>query len=125
MNILIVEDDRMLVKALSNRLTDEGFSVYSAENGKKALDALNANKVDLIICDLMMPVLDGATFLTLLRNYINSGIPVIVMSSLHQAPDILKKRGIEYTLFIQKPFVIDEMLKVVEQFKIVKNIASQ
>ncbi len=118
MNILIVEDDKMLLKALSHELTDAEHNVYCAENGNEAMDILSDNKVDLVISDLMMPVLDGATFITLLRNYFNSGIPVIVMSSLNQAESILKKHNIEFSMFLQKPFVIDEMLKVVEQFKI-------
>lgn len=117
MNILIAEDDRMLLKALSNELINAGHTVYAAENGNEAIDLLSDNKVDLVITDLMMPVLDGATFLTMIRNYFNSGIPVIVMSSLNQADSVLKTLNLEYTLFLQKPFVIAEMLNMVEQLK--------
>ena len=117
MDILIVEDDRMLLKALSNDLTNAGYTVHTAENGNVAANIILDYKVDLIICDLMMPVLDGATFLSLLKNYFSSSVPVIVMSTLDYADRILKNNNIRFTTFIQKPFKIDDLLKIVNQFK--------
>ncbi len=118
MNILIVEDDRMLLKALSKSLIDAGHLVYPAENGNEAINIITDNKVDLVISDLMMPVLDGATFISLLRNYLNTGIPVIVMSTLNNAEEILKKLAIDFSCFFQKPFKIEQLLSTVERFKV-------
>jgi len=121
MNILIVEDDRLLTKALSVGLTNAGHIVYTAENGSLANDIVSDNKVDFVICDLMMPVLDGATFLSLLRSFHNSGVPIVVMSTLNNAESILKNLNIEFSIFFPKPFIIDELLNFVEQFNTKKN----
>lgn len=115
MNILIVKDDRMLLKASSNGLTNAGHIVYSAENGNIASEIIDNNKIDLVICDLLMPVLDGATFLYLLKDYYSLSIPVIVTSSLNYGDLILKKNHIDFTVFMQKPFMIQELIFMVAQ----------
>ena len=57
--ILIVEDDTELSGLFSKVLTKHGYSVICAENGKKALDCIETEYIDLIISDIMMPVMDG------------------------------------------------------------------
>ncbi|MEO6883919.1 MAG: response regulator [Bacteroidia bacterium] len=118
MKVLIVEDDRMLLKALSLRLTEAGHHVFPAADGNIACDVISDQKIELIICDMMMPVLSGLTFLSLLKGYFNKGIPVIVMSTLNNAPQLLTKMDLDYIAFFEKPFIIDELIDLVNKTKI-------
>lgn len=61
--ILIVEDERILREAYTNILTQEGFEVFEAGDGEAALTQVKAHKPDLILLDLLMPKMDGFTFL--------------------------------------------------------------
>jgi CheY-like chemotaxis protein len=81
--ILVVDDDRDLLEPLTELLAFEGFSVLSALNGAEALACLrNPSPPDLVILDLMMPVMDGFKFLEIRRSDPRlSAIPVIVSSS--------------------------------------------
>ena len=88
--VLVVDDDpieRLLLEALLNA---EGFSVHTAENGAKALECLafrgNAPRIDLVITDLQMPVMDGATLLARLRaSPATTSIPVMVITATTDA----------------------------------------
>src|ERR1051325_3300862 len=63
MNILLIEDDKMLLRMLTKNLEDHGHRVFGAEDGRQAVDLALENEVDAIVCDLMMPVISGVTFL--------------------------------------------------------------
>ena len=114
-SILVVEDD-MDIRALLCRLfEDEGFSVLSAENGKAALEVLRAAEKlpDLILLDLMMPVMDAMEFRKIqeLDSQISS-VPVLVMSA---DPDVDVKRlklGVNH--YVRKPLDIEALLSSVE-----------
>jgi len=79
-HILIVEDDFALSDAFAIALRQEGYEVFIAQNGKKALEHLADNTPDLILLDVLMPVMDGKEFL---RKYDNTArVPVVVLSNL-------------------------------------------
>lgn len=85
-SILIVEDEPMLLKAYQVRLGNEGFSISTATNGKEALDILSTLQPDLIITDIVMPVMNGIQFLQeLQKRGIPVKIPVLVLSNLDQS----------------------------------------
>lgn len=65
--ILVIEDDQFLHKAIVTKLEKEGFSVISAYDGKEGLDQALANHPDLILLDIILPVMDGMTVLDELR----------------------------------------------------------
>src|SRR5690349_21540818 len=65
--VLIVEDEKLLADALELKFTHENFNVLRAENGQIGLDMATANNPDIILLDLMMPVMDGKTMLHMLR----------------------------------------------------------
>ena len=60
-NILICDDERDIVSAVKIYLTAEGFNVFEAYNGKEAIDIINREDVQLVLLDVMMPVMDGIT----------------------------------------------------------------
>ena len=92
--ILLVEDDDILRKGYAEYLGSAGFKIVEAENGLVALDILATQKIDLIIMDVFMPVLDGLS--TLARIRISSDIPVIMFSSVTNESTIaaLERHGI-------------------------------
>ena len=77
--VLVVDDDREIVKAISILLEGEGYEVLKAYDGLKALDILTTGRVQLVLIDVMMPKLDGLSALMRIRQKAN--IPVIVLSA--------------------------------------------
>lgn len=106
--ILIVEDDVELNKTICVYLENIGYSVKSCLNGIEALNSLENDNFDIIISDIMMPVMDGFSLLEEVREK-NSNIPIIFMS----ARDDKFSKQLGYKLgvddYIVKPFDIDEL----------------
>ena len=61
-NVLVVEDEVNILKLMNIRLTKSGFNVFCAENGEVALAVVNKEEIDLVVADVMMPVMDGFEF---------------------------------------------------------------
>ena len=80
MKILIAEDDRELRQLFSHVLIKNGYAVKGVSNGKEALDAMENDYFDLIISDIMMPVMDGYEFVRLLRSTGNH-IPILMITA--------------------------------------------
>lgn len=78
-SILVVDDDRDIVNTLKIQLEKENYTVHCAYNGNEALDTLAAEKIHLILLDIMMPQLDGFSAIMKIRERQN--IPIIVMSA--------------------------------------------
>ena len=66
-NVLVVEDDREILEGVAIYLKNQGYHVFKAENGRKGLDIIETNRIDLAIVDIMMPVMDGITMTMRLR----------------------------------------------------------
>lgn len=92
--ILVVEDDLDTQMLLQQYLTRHGYEVICASNGWEALVTLDGEPFDLIVLDVMLPGLDGAKFLSILRGYVRRGysLPVVVVTALeaHEATERLK-----------------------------------
>lgn len=89
--ILIVEDEVSLLKVLSVKFEKEKFEVLTARNGQEGLEIALQNKPDLILLDIVMPVMDGLTMLHKLRT--NKGmenIPVIILTNLSDAEKVYR-----------------------------------
>ena len=81
--ILIVDDDIGLVMTMSTRLNQAGYITTTTTDGVEALDALKEEKFDLIILDILMPNLDGSSFLAILRSRNDTNnVPIIVFLTL-------------------------------------------
>ena len=84
-HILVVDDDREIVRSLSKLLELEGYRVYKAYNGLEALDLLREQQIHLILLDVMMPQLNGLSALMKIREQNN--IPVIILSAKTEESD--------------------------------------
>jgi two-component system, chemotaxis family, chemotaxis protein CheY len=114
-HILVVDDDTAIRHMVAQLLAGESYSVAEAENGAKALDKVQAERPDGIVLDLMMPVMDGPTFLDACRQLPGCGdIPVVVMSATQEILDVARQPHVKAC--IAKPFDIDALLAVVERF---------
>lgn len=109
--ILVVEDEKALSKALQLKMSGEGFDVHLASNGKEALDLSKSEKFDLITLDLVMPIMDGFSFLEEFRKT-NKETPVIILSNLSQVDD--EKKAMELGangFFVKSNMPISEVVK--------------
>ena len=116
MKILIVDDDKMMLEAISYSLRADGYEVSVAENGLVALNILESEKIDLIVSDIMMPSMSGLGLLNLLKQFYFNKIPVIVISSLDKADVILCSMGLGAENFISKPIDFDELSLRVKKY---------
>ena len=101
-SILIVEDELRIRFLLRDYLTKEDFNVFEASNGEEGLFIFSTQKVDLVLLDIMMPVMDGLTMLEKLREF--STVPVILLTAKGEEED--KLQGYDYGAddYITKPF---------------------
>ena len=111
--ILVVEDDRVVREVVSDALVDAGYAVAKAADGADALDQLRDHPADAILLDLMMPVMDGWTFLAeMSRDAQLCSIPVGIMSAVPALRQAARQQGIQVA--VGKPFAVDELLEQVE-----------
>jgi CheY-like chemotaxis protein len=113
-HILVVDDDPDILATIEHILRVEGYQVVSARNGQEALALLDSVRPNLIILDLMMPVMDGWEFRTRLRDHPAAPTPVLVVSAdrdIHR-----KASALEADAYIAKPFDIDDFLRAVNRF---------
>ncbi len=107
MKILVVDDEKIIVKGLKYNLEQEGYTVITAFDGKEALRLAHDESVDLILLDLMLPEMDGLTVCRNVRAF--SDVPIIMLTA--KSDDIDKILGLEYGAddYITKPFVVREV----------------
>ncbi|GAB4199694.1 MAG: hypothetical protein OHK0022_20140 [Roseiflexaceae bacterium] len=117
MSILVVEDDEFIRLMLAEALTDEGYRVLIAENGRVALDLLHQHGQPpaLILLDLMMPVMSGWEFCAELdRDPALAGIPVVVLSAMPQPA--VQASGLRVEAVVAKPIDLDQLLALAARF---------
>ena len=109
LKILIAEDDRELRQLFSHVLTKNGYVVKGVSNGKEALDAMDSDYFDLIITDIMMPIMDGYTLVQQLRD--TGNITPVLMITAKDAFDDMNQGFVSGTDdYMVKPVNVNEML---------------
>lgn len=106
--VLVVEDDRTLLRALAMNLTARGYEVTGAETGTRALSAAAATAPDLILLDLGLPDLSGLDVIRGVRAYTTT--PIIVLSARTGSSDKVAALDLGADDYVTKPFSIDELL---------------
>lgn len=101
-NILVVDDDKEIVKAIEIYLGEENYKIYKAYDGNEALKQIKGNDIQLVILDIMMPKKDGIETLKEIRKYKN--IPVIMLSAKSEDIDKINGLNIGADDYITKPF---------------------
>lgn len=112
--ILLVDDDESILSTVRLLLTEEGYPVVVAANGKEALQHIATQKPSLILLDMKMPVMDGWAFAMAYRDFPGPHAPIVVMTAAHDA----RQRAAEIAAddVIAKPFDVNRLLDVVRKY---------
>jgi DNA-binding response OmpR family regulator len=121
--IVIIEDEEAVRDNLQELLILEGFDVQSVDNGKAGVQVIQECLPDLVICDVMMPLLDGYGVLTILRQQPNTAsIPFIFLTAKATRDDFRQGMGMGADDYITKPFTTDEVLNAIQIRLLKKNM---
>ncbi|MBP5566206.1 MAG: response regulator [Bacteroidales bacterium] len=121
-NVLAVDDIPLNLLLVQKMLTRFNFRIRTASGGQQALDAVAAEKPDLILLDLMMPGIDGFEVIRRLReNPDTAGIRIVILSALNSNEDVVKGFNVGADDFIMKPIIMEKLLTcVVTQLQLVE-----
>lgn len=114
--ILIVDDEDSIRDIMKEALETQGYRVATARDGAEALAVLKKSPdgIEVIVTDLLMPIMDGATLLRLLKA-MPMTVPVIIMSGTHEKSDARTSlEGLEYFAILEKPYSVDSLLQTVD-----------
>jgi CheY-like chemotaxis protein len=115
-DILVVEDDDAIRALVAEILEDDGYRVREAANGLEALERLREKQPDLIVLDLMMPVMDGWTFVNECQRWCGE-VPILVTSASHDLARTAERlSGLGVRTCVAKPFELDALLALVERY---------
>jgi CheY-like chemotaxis protein len=113
--VLVVDDDPAIRGLVADALRGEGFTVDLAAHGREALDAMRARRPATVILDLMMPVMDGFSFMEAChQEHLCQDVPILVISA---AQDALRRlEDVPVHACLAKPFDLDLLIKTVSQY---------
>ena len=101
-NILVCDDDKDIVEAISIYLEQEGYTIFKAYDGLEAINVLRSQKVDLLIIDIMMPKLDGIRATLKIRE--ENPLPIIILSAKSEDADKILGLNVGADDYVTKPF---------------------
>ena len=107
-NVLICDDQPDIVNALKIYLKPEGYRLFAAYTGKEALEVVQNHEIHLILLDVMMPVMDGITAISRIREF--SNVPIILLTAKSETEDMVLGLNVGADDYITKPFVPVEVL---------------
>ena len=122
MKILVVDDERLLVKGIKFNLENEGYTVDAAYDGDEAVEMARAGNYDLIVLDLMMPKKDGLQACQEIRGF--STVPIIMLTARSEGADLLMGFESGADDYVTKPFNILELKARIRALLRRSNIAS-
>jgi len=109
--ILVVEDDSNIEQLVLFKLKNSGFQVFSAHNGVEAIEFLKKNSVDLVITDVMMPLMGGKELvMELKKNPDTKTIPIVMLTSRTLEKEIVEGFALGVEDYIKKPFSPQELI---------------
>ena len=115
--ILVADDDPDILSIVSMSLETQGYTVYKAANGREAVDLARQHHPDLVLMDMMMPVVSGYEAVTELKaDPSTSGITIVGLSAKAMATDMERATDVGIDGYITKPFRIAQVLSVVESY---------
>lgn len=113
--LLLIDDDPNLILLVKDYLEFRGYEVITADNGREALEVLDQELPDMIICDVMMPEMDGYAFVEHVRQDPRTNwIPVLFLSAKGQSQDRVKGLNKGADVYMVKPFEPEELVAQVE-----------
>ena len=121
-NVLAVDDIPLNLLLVQKMLSRFNFKMRTASGGQQALDAIDQERPDLILLDLMMPGIDGFEVIRRLReNPATADIRIVILSALNSNEDVVKGFNVGANDFIMKPIIMEKLLTcVITQLQIVE-----
>lgn len=113
LKILYVEDEPSLAMIVEESLEEHGFEVKHASNGQEALNILKSFRPNVMILDVMMPIMDGFSLATEIRKA-DLRTPIIFLTAMTQTEDVIKGFHLGANDYIRKPFKIEELIVRIE-----------
>jgi len=113
--IVLAEDNSTLSLLLKFRLEKEGYELFIAEDGKKAIELIELHNPQLILSDIMMPYISGLEVISHVRNKLKIQVPIIVFSAAGQEEMVLKAFNLGANDFMGKPFSPNELVMRVKR----------
>jgi two-component system KDP operon response regulator KdpE len=107
-NILIIDDDKLTSRIISDQLTQDGYTAYLAPDGQEGLRQMYAHRPDLIILDVMMPKMDGWTTCRRIREV--SNVPIIMLTAKDRPQDIIRGLDEGADEYVTKPFEVEVLV---------------
>jgi CheY-like chemotaxis protein len=116
-HILLIEDEAQLRALMAEELADLGYRVTEAGNGAEALEAIAADRPDLILCDMAMPVMSGIAFMQAYgARFAPPRAPVLVASAYGAEEDVAQAKAAGAARYLRKPLDFDELEAVLAEF---------
>lgn len=117
LQVLCIEDEPGIRDVITDFLQEEGFDTHEAGNGKEALDVIASTPLDLILCDVNMPEMDGYEFLFEIRENHREldKVPFIFVSAYRQDTDVEKGMALGADDYLGKPVDFDLLLKTIQE----------
>lgn len=107
--VLLVEDEHTLAGIIADTLGEKGFQVSIAHNGAKGLEMFRENRPDIIVTDIMMPTMDGFSFVKEIRR-VEKDLPIIFLSARSGVDDIVEGFDLGANDYLKKPFAMRELI---------------
>ena len=107
--VLIVEDERLLLKTIAFKLSKDGYDIKTACDGKEAKEIIADFLPDLVVSDVMMPFVNGLELVKFIKEFKEKEIKVILLTSLGQEDTVMKAFGLGADDFMTKPFSPTEL----------------
>ena len=112
--VLVVDDDPAIRGLVADALRDRGYVVDLAAHGREALEAMRARRPATVVLDLMMPIMDGFTFMEACHHeQLCDNVPIVVISAVHDA--LRRIEDVPIHACVAKPFDLDELISTITQ----------
>lgn len=113
--ILVVDDEPDILLMMRVNLEAEGFETVLAADGETALERIDDARPDLVLLDVMMPVLDGWGVLEALERRPDPAPPVVVVSAKASEDDVARARELGASEYVTKPFLMDRLVETIRE----------
>lgn len=107
--VLVIEDERMMLKVIEFRLKKDGYEVQIAEDGKEGIKLIENWNPHIIITDIMMPYVSGLEIIAHVRNNLQKSTPILVLSAVGLEKTVVEAFSLGADDFISKPFRAEEL----------------
>lgn len=113
-HVLVIEDDPVTIEVIQGALEQFNFRVSTVSDGQLALSKLRTYSYDLVLCDIMLPHLDGLNALERAREKLHA-TPIVMVTALSDKDSVLRAREIGAAGYLRKPFTVDQLLERVRE----------